>query len=71
MVSYKRPNLRKIRFPPERVILGMSLPYFQVVCHMPVLNFIDDILYFFESCFSRKAAFRWVCAYHHGIDAPF
>ena len=24
-----------------------------------MLKFIDDILCFFESCFSRKAAFRW------------
>lgn len=26
---------------------------------MLMLNFIDDMLCFFESCFSRKAAFRW------------
>ena len=37
----------------------MSLPYFQVVDHMPMLNFIDKILCSFESCFSRKAAFQW------------
>lgn len=37
----------------------MSLPYFSVVDHMPMLDFIDKILSCFESCFSRKAAFRW------------
>lgn len=37
----------------------MSLPYFQVVDHMPMLNFIDKILCSFESCFSRKATFQW------------
>ena len=37
----------------------MSLPYFSVVDHMIMLNFIENILCSFESCFSRKAAFRW------------
>ncbi len=37
----------------------MSLPYFLVVDHMIMLNFIENILCHFESCFSRKAAFRW------------
>ena len=37
----------------------MSLPYFSVVDHMPMLDFMNKILSCFESCFSRKAAFRW------------
>lgn len=37
----------------------MSLPYFTVVYHTIMLNFIENVLYHFESCFSRKAAFRW------------
>ena len=37
----------------------MSLPYFSVVYHTIMLNFIDKVLCQFESCFSRKASFRW------------
>lgn len=37
----------------------MSLPYFLVVYHTIMLNFIDKFLGHFESCFSRKASFRW------------
>ena len=37
----------------------MSVPYFLVVYHTIMLNFIDKILCQFESCFSRKASFRW------------
>jgi len=37
----------------------MSLPYFPVVDHTIMLNFIEIFLCCFESCFSRKAAFRW------------
>ena len=37
----------------------MSLPYFRVVDHTIMINFIENILCHFESCFSRKAAFRW------------
>ena len=37
----------------------MSLPYNSVVDHTIMLNFIENILCHFESCFSRKAAFRW------------
>lgn len=37
----------------------MSLPYFPVIYHTIMLNFIENILYHFESCFSRKATFRW------------
>ena len=37
----------------------MSVPYFSVVYHTIMLNFIDKILCQFESCFSRKASFRW------------
>ena len=37
----------------------MSLPYFLVVYHTIMLNFIDKVLCYFESCFSRKASFRW------------
>lgn len=37
----------------------MSLPYFRVVYHTIMLNFIENVLCCFESCFSRKAAFRW------------
>lgn len=37
----------------------MSLPYFLVVYHTIMINFIENVLCLFESCFSRKAAFRW------------
>ena len=37
----------------------MSVLYFSVVYHTIMLNFIDKILCQFESCFSRKASFRW------------
>lgn len=37
----------------------MSLPYFFVADHTIMMNFIDKVLYCFETCFSRKAAFRW------------
>lgn len=37
----------------------MSLPYFWVVYHTVMLNFIKIILCHFESCFSRKTAFHW------------
>lgn len=37
----------------------MSVPYFSVVYHTIMINFIDKILCQFESCFSRKASFRW------------
>lgn len=37
----------------------MSLPYFLVVFHTVMMNFIDKVLCYFESCFSRKASFRW------------
>ena len=37
----------------------MSVPYFSVDDHTIMLNFIENILCHFESCFSRKAAFRW------------
>ena len=37
----------------------MSLPYFPVVFHTIMINFIENILSRFESCFSRKAAFGW------------
>lgn len=37
----------------------MSLPYFLVVYHTIMLNFIENVLCYFESCFSRKAAFHW------------
>ena len=37
----------------------MSLPYFPVVDYTVMMNFIEIVLCHFESCFSRKAAFRW------------
>jgi len=37
----------------------MSLPYFPLVYHTIMMNFIESVLCRFESCFSRKAAFRW------------
>ena len=37
----------------------MSLPYFLVAGHTIMINFIENILSRFESCFSRKAAFGW------------
>ena len=37
----------------------MSVPYFLVDDHTIMLNFIDKVLCHFESCFSRKASFRW------------
>ena len=55
---FKFLHLRKIQ-TTRRVILCMSLPYFSVVYHTIMLNFIDKVLYQFESCFSRKASFRW------------
>lgn len=45
----------------------MSLPYFRVVDHTIMLNFIENILSHFESCFSRKAAFRWFVAITIGL----
>ena len=58
MVSLSYQYLRKIR-TTERVISCMSLPYFPVVYHTIMINFIENVLFLFESCFSRKAAFRW------------
>ena len=43
----------------RRVILRMSVSYFLVNDHTIMLNFIENILCHFESCFSRKASFRW------------
>ena len=37
----------------------MSVSYISAVYHTIMLNFIENILCHFESCFSRKAAFRW------------
>ena len=37
----------------------MSLPYISVVDHTIMLNFIENVLCYFESCFSRRAAFNW------------
>ena len=37
----------------------MSLTYFFVADHMIMINFIDKVLCYFESCFSRRAAFHW------------
>ena len=37
----------------------MSIPYFRVVSHTVMLNFMEKVLCSFESCFSRKAAFDW------------
>lgn len=37
----------------------MSLPYISVVYHTVMLNFIENVLCYFESCFSRKVAFNW------------
>ena len=45
----------------------MSLPYFWVVYHTIMLNFIENILSCFESCFSRKAAFRWLVTITIGL----
>ena len=41
----------------------MSLPYFPVVCHTIMINFIENILARFESCFSRKTAKQQVGAF--------
>lgn len=38
----------------EFTILSSGLPY-----HTIMINFIENVLCLFESCFSRKAAFRW------------
>lgn len=40
----------------------MSVPHISAVYHTVMLNFIEDVLCYFESCFSRKAAFRWFVA---------
>ena len=45
----------------------MSLPYFPLVYHTIMLIFIENILCRFESCFSRKAAFRWFEAITIGL----
>ncbi len=45
----------------------MSLPYFLMDDHTIMLNFIENILCHFESCFSRKAAFRWFIAITTGL----
>lgn len=45
----------------------MSLPYFPVVCHTIMLNFIENILCHFEPCFSRRAAFRWFAVITIGL----
>ena len=45
----------------------MSLPYFRVVDHTIMINFIENILCHFESCFSRRAAFRWFVAIIAGL----
>ena len=37
----------------------MSLPYISVVDHTIMMNFIENVLCYFKSCFSRKAAFNW------------
>ena len=37
----------------------MSVPHFSVVYHTIMLKFIENVLCYFESCFSRKAAFYW------------
>ena len=43
----------------RRVISNMSLSYLLADDHTTMLNIIEKILCHFESCFSRKAAFRW------------
>lgn len=58
---FKFLHLRKIQ-TTKRVISCMSLPYISVVDHTIMLNFIENVLCYFESCFSRKAAFRWFSA---------
>lgn len=45
----------------------MSVPYFPVDNHTIMLNFIENLLCHFESCFSRKAAFRWFVAITVGL----
>ena len=45
----------------------MSLPYFPVVCHTIMLNFIENILCHFKPCFSRRAAFRWFAVITIGL----
>ncbi len=45
----------------------MSVPYIPVVYHTIMLNFIDKFLCYFESCFSRKASFRWFVTITIGI----
>ena len=58
MVSLSYQHLRKIQ-TTRRVILCISLPYFLVVFHTIMMNFINKVLCHFESCFSRKASFGW------------
>ncbi len=58
MVSLSYQHLRKIQ-TTRRVILCISLPYFPVVFHTIMMNFINKVLCHFESCFSRKASFGW------------
>ena len=51
----------------ERVISCVSLPYFPVVDHTIMMNFIEIVLCRFESYFSRKATFRWFVAITVGL----
>ncbi|RKI35802.1 transposase [bacterium D16-51] len=45
----------------------MSLPHFLVDDHTAMMNFIEKTLCCFESCFSRKAAFRWFAVITIGL----
>ncbi|EOS35997.1 hypothetical protein C804_00727, partial [Lachnospiraceae bacterium A4] len=48
MVSLSYQHLRKIQ-TTRRVILCISLPYFLVVFHTIMMNFINKVLCHFES----------------------
>lgn len=69
MVSLSYQHLRKIQ-TTRRVILCISLPYFLVVFHTIMMNFINKVLCHFESCFPVKHL--WLVCYHYpGPDAAF
>ena len=66
-LKYIKANVVGINLRELRVISCISLPYFPVVYHTIMMNFIENVLCRFESCFSRKAAFRWFVAITLGL----
>ena len=51
--------LHKKGYKPTERVIDISVPNSTVVFNENMLNYIENVLCYFESCFSRKAAFRW------------